>query len=433
MEDNLPLSLEAYALPNPNPNPDPFGDDLFRGLKPGYTPAKEPNHLDIWTLITWGIPQKSSWFPNSSRMYNRGEKLLVETEKGPFIGVVQERSVLKTRARSGSPRKVVREVTPRDLERAARHEALAREAFAFAQKRIERHRLEMNLFNVHVLHSGDKILFHFTAENRVDFRQLVRELAARFSMRIEMRQMGVRDDAKVLGGLGPCGLVLCCTNHLSHFMPVSIRMAKDQNLVLKPQNVSGQCGRLKCCLSYEQEFYHKLRKNMPRNGKRINTHKGMGRVLEVNILQETIRVGLETGEILLLTKEELLACRATETNQGGEESPSERTKQRNGAPTNSSKERDRTTQDRPSRRGEKRARPQDEGGRSRTGGRRRRNRDSTGQQNHRADTPGSERRKRPTRGGAGYSDGNRTEGRPHRKRERPPQKQGATEKEGDSR
>ncbi len=308
-EVSRPLTLERYDFPDPNPEPDSYGDDLFRNLTGGYRPGSGKSTVQIQTLIRWGIPPKSTWFPRNETLYQTGQRLLVETEKGIFVGTVLAPSVLSSEQGQNSPRRVLRPLSDKDEERIGRHETLAREAFTYARSRIDHHKLDMNLFNVHVLHNGDKILFYFTSENRIDFRQLVRELAARFSMRIEMRQMGVRDDAKILGGIGPCGRMLCCSNHLNRFIPVSIRMAKDQNLVLKPQNVSGQCGRLKCCLAYEEEFYKELRKDLPKNGKRIETPGGMGRVLEVNILQGTVRVELEPGEIAVFTKEELKAPR----------------------------------------------------------------------------------------------------------------------------
>ncbi|MBU1240143.1 hypothetical protein KKF84_20885, partial [Myxococcota bacterium] len=308
-EGSRPLTLERYDFPDPNPDPDPYGDDLFSSMSGNYRPGTGKFTVQIQTLIRWGIPPKSSWFPMGKTLHHTGERLLVETEKGVFVGTVVAPSVLSSDSGQNSPRRVIRALNEKDEERIERHQALAMEAFTYARSRIDHHKLDMNLFNVHVLHNGDKILFYFTAENRIDFRQLVRELAARFSMRIEMRQMGVRDDAKVLGGIGPCGRMLCCSNHLNRFIPVSIRMAKDQNLVLKPQNVSGQCGRLKCCLAYEEEFYKELRRDLPKNGKRINTPKGMGRVLEVNILVGSVRVELESGEITLFTKEELTSAR----------------------------------------------------------------------------------------------------------------------------
>jgi cell fate regulator YaaT (PSP1 superfamily) len=153
------------------------------------------------------------------------------------------------------------------------------------------------------------MMCYFTSETRVDFRRLVRDLAARFSMRIEMRQMGPRDDSRITGGLGICGKELCCASHLSKFLPVSIRMAKDQNLVLNPQSVSGQCNRLKCCLAYEQEFYQELRQGMPKLGKKIDTPHGIGRVLDVNLLTGQIRILLDDGPMEMFTREQILAMR----------------------------------------------------------------------------------------------------------------------------
>ncbi|MBN2725634.1 MAG: hypothetical protein JXR95_16335 [Deltaproteobacteria bacterium] len=282
-----------YASHDPVPEPDPFGDDLYCNIKCGYIPEK--SDLKTRTAVRWGIPHKVSWFISDDQRFIPGQKVIVDTEKGQFLGEVVVGSELKIEAHVSTPRTILRLADESDFHQEQKHIELAAKAMEFAKTRISALKMDMDLFFVHVLHSGDKILFFFTSDNRVDFRRLVRDLAARFSMRIEMRQMGVRDDAKVLGGLGPCGKELCCSRHLNKFIPVSIRMAKDQNLVLNPQNVSGQCGRLKCCLAYEQQFYQDMRRDMPRNGKRVNTPDGTGRVVEVNVLRGTIRCELENG------------------------------------------------------------------------------------------------------------------------------------------
>ncbi len=191
-----------------------------------------------------------------------GGKVVVETARGVEYGDVavgpkdvEEDQVVQPL------KKVLRVGTDRDALTAAENKRKEREAFAIAQKKIETHNLEMNLVDVEYTFDGSKNIFYFTAEGRVDFRDLVRDLAAVFRTRIEMRQIGVRDEAKLLGGIGPCGRVLCCTSFLGDFAPVSIRMAKDQNLSLNPSKISGLCGRLMCCLRYEQDTYEAAKKD----------------------------------------------------------------------------------------------------------------------------------------------------------------------------
>jgi cell fate regulator YaaT (PSP1 superfamily) len=155
----------------------------------------------------------------------------------------------------------------------------------------------MKLIRVEYLHGGNKALFFFAAEHRVDFRDLVKDLAQRLHTRIVMRQVGVRDEAKMTGGIGSCGHTLCCATWMHKFEPVSIRMAKDQNLVLNPQKVSGQCGRLKCCLTYEQAQYQDARKEMPKHGRMVNTPDGEGKVQDMDILRRMVSVSFEDGTV----------------------------------------------------------------------------------------------------------------------------------------
>lgn len=191
-----------------------------------------------------------------------GDKVIVETARGVEYGdiavgpkeVVEEQVVQPLK-------KVLRIGTEKDAATAADNKRKEREAFALAQKKIELHGLDMNMVDVEYTFDGSKNIFYFTAEGRVDFRELVRDLASIFRTRIEMRQIGVRDEAKLLGGIGPCGRILCCTSFLGDFAPVSIRMAKDQNLSLNPSKISGLCGRLMCCLRYEQETYEAAKKD----------------------------------------------------------------------------------------------------------------------------------------------------------------------------
>ncbi|MGM0597769.1 MAG: PSP1 domain-containing protein [Myxococcota bacterium] len=315
--EKLPLEkIENYQFPQSYTDADPWGDDLYTNYRSKFRPEGKTK-LDLWTLLVWGIPRKVSWFPQCDIIYEKGDSLMVDTEKGVFMGKALQRSEYKTWSQKKLPRKFLRRATEEDHKIEKKHRKLEREADLFARKKIEKYGLDMKLFHVHMLHTADKLLFYFTADHRVDFRKLVRTLASRFSVRIEMRQMGVRDDSKVCGGIGVCGRSLCCACHMHKFVPVSIRMAKKQNLVLNPQNVSGQCGRLKCCLSYEYEFYKKYSRNYPREGKNINTPKGRGKVIESNILKEIIRVRLKDGdkETITFTVDEYQDFRAKNQNE----------------------------------------------------------------------------------------------------------------------
>ena len=166
------------------------------------------------------------------------------------------------------------------------------DAFRICQKKIEQHQLDMKLVDVEYAFNGSKVVFYFTADERVDFRELVKDLAAQFRTRIELRQIGVRDEAKMLGGLGSCGRPVCCKAFLGDFHPVSIKMAKEQNLSLSPTKISGLCGRLMCCLQYEQAAYEDMKKKMPKTGKEIQTPDGVGTVIENNAVTERTRVRL---------------------------------------------------------------------------------------------------------------------------------------------
>ena len=229
-----------------------------------------------------------------------GDNVVVETARGLEYGEVvigikevkEEEVVLPLK-------NVVRKATEEDNRQAEDNLQKEQEAFEACQKKIEEHELPMKLIDVEYTFDVSKIIFYFTAEGRVDFRELVKDLASIFRTRIELRQIGVRDEAKMLGGLGSCGRVLCCHSFLGDFEPVSIRMAKDQNLSLSPSKISGICGRLMCCLKYENDFYQEERKNAPNVGKLVKTPQGTGKIIDVNILRSTVKVEMaENVQIL---------------------------------------------------------------------------------------------------------------------------------------
>ncbi|QHJ69729.1 PSP1 domain-containing protein [Planococcus halotolerans] len=193
-------------------------------------------------------------------------------------------------------KQVVRVASERDREQVEDNRREAQRAFEMGTGKIEEHRLDMKLVDVEYTFDRNKVIFYFTAEGRVDFRNLVKDLASIFRTRIELRQIGVRDEAKMLGGIGPCGRMLCCSTFLGDFEPVSIKMAKDQNLSLNPSKISGLCGRLMCCLKYENDEYEQAKKEMPDVGTRVATPDGEGRVVSMNILERVLKIRLSEQE-----------------------------------------------------------------------------------------------------------------------------------------
>jgi len=185
---------------------------------------------------------------------------------------------------------IIRTATEEDLAHAETNEVNEKSAYVICQERIAAHKLEMKLVDVEYAFDGSKVIFFFTANGRVDFRALVKNLASIFKTRIELRQIGVRDEAKMLGGLGSCGRPICCGAFLGNFQPVSIKMAKEQNLSLNPTKISGLCGRLMCCLKYEQDNYERVRKSVPKIGKEALTPDGIGIMMDVNVIKETAKV-----------------------------------------------------------------------------------------------------------------------------------------------
>ena len=226
-----------------------------------------------------------------------GSFVIVETARGLEYGQVITGVREVDDDLIASPLKpVVRLANEEDARHAEENEKFEKEAYAICQRKIDEHQLEMKLVGVEQTFDNTKILFYFTANGRVDFRSLVKDLASVFRTRIELRQIGVRDEAKMLGGLGPCGRPLCCGTFLGDFQPVSIKMAKEQNLSLNPTKISGVCGRLMCCLKYEQDHYEATRKRMPKIGKEVETPEGFGSVVDLNILRETVTVRIFKGD-----------------------------------------------------------------------------------------------------------------------------------------
>ncbi|HHU32369.1 MAG: PSP1 domain-containing protein [Zhaonellaceae bacterium] len=226
------------------------------------------------------------------------DKVIVETARGLEYGEVVVAPKWVDEEDVVSPLKnVVRLATEEDSVQVEENQKKEQEAFQICLNKIAEHQLPMKLVDVEYTFDVSKIIFYFTAEGRVDFRELVKDLAAIFKTRIELRQIGVRDEAKMLGGLGSCGRVLCCASFLGDFEPVSIRMAKEQNLSLNPSKISGICGRLMCCLKYENDNYEELRKNAIEVGEFVNTPLGPGKVIYASLLREKVTVELENDRI----------------------------------------------------------------------------------------------------------------------------------------
>ena len=237
---------------------------------------------------------KTYYFDPQNTLVRTGDNVIVETSQGPEFAVCTEGNHAVEDSRVVQPlRPLVRVATENDRRTAEYNQQREAEAFEICQKKVQQHQLEMKLVRVECSFDGNKILFFFTADGRVDFRELVKDLAGVFRSRIELRQIGVRDEAKMLGGLGICGRPFCCSQFMDDFMPVSIKMAKTQNLSLNPTKISGTCGRLMCCLKYEQDAYEDALKRLPKNDSFVQTPDGPGNVTAVNILKEQVTVRLD--------------------------------------------------------------------------------------------------------------------------------------------
>ena len=227
-----------------------------------------------------------------------GDHVIVETARGIEYGkvVLQPREVQEDEV-VHPLKEVIRVATKEDDEREAQNRAKEKDAFKICQKKIREHGLEMKLIDAEYTFDNNKVLFYFTADGRIDFRQLVKDLASIFKTRIELRQIGVRDETKILGGIGICGRCLCCHTYLSEFVPVSIKMAKEQNLSLNQTKISGVCGRLMCCLKNEQETYEELNKRLPGIGDMVTTPDGLqGSVQSVNVLRQRVKVIVDIND-----------------------------------------------------------------------------------------------------------------------------------------
>lgn len=231
--------------------------------------------------------------PNDIEL-EKGQSAIVETARGMELGEVAVSNRIVDDSKVVAPLKdVIRVATEEDIKTYKENEKKAEEAYKVCEEKILEHKLDMKLVDVEYTFDSTKLLFYFTSDGRVDFRDLVKDLAAIYKTRIELRQIGVRDEVKMLGGYGMCGRELCCCNHLSDLNPVSIKMAKEQGLSLNPTKISGVCGRLMCCLKHEQDVYEEKLARLPAVGSIVNTPEGKGTVEDVEVLKEVLRVKIE--------------------------------------------------------------------------------------------------------------------------------------------
>lgn len=228
----------------------------------------------------------------------KGDHVIVETARGVEYGtVVGEVKEVEDDKVIQPLKPVLRVATGKDVEQEEANKIKEKEAYAICLEKIRKHGLEMKLIDAEYTFDNNKVLFYFTADGRIDFRELVKDLAAVFKTRIELRQIGVRDETKIVGGIGICGRPLCCHTHLSDFIPVSIKMAKEQNLSLNPTKISGVCGRLMCCLKHEEETYEELNRKLPGVGDYVTTYDGFkGEVHSVNVLRQLVKVIIENND-----------------------------------------------------------------------------------------------------------------------------------------
>ena len=237
---------------------------------------------------------KVYYFDPDGHKLKKGDKVIVETARGVECGdIAMDNRNVNDDEIVKPLKKLLRIATEDDLKKVEENKEKEKKAFEICEKKIEKHKIDMKLVDIEYTFDNSKILFYFTADGRVDFRELVKDLASVFHTRIELRQIGVRDESKMLGGIGICGRPFCCGSFLGDFQPVTVKMAKEQGLSLNPTKISGVCGRLMCCLKYEQDAYEHLLRITPKVGAIVETPEGRGRVVDVNLLRGNLKVQLD--------------------------------------------------------------------------------------------------------------------------------------------
>jgi len=279
---------------------------MIQALKEDSTlPKKHPKKPSFLIGVRTEGSFKSTLHDPGKQNFRVGTQVIVESANGARTGIIASNKIPNIRKVEDKIPRILRTFNQNDLQAQTRRKKTEEHAKELCQQIINRLKLEMNLSRVVFLQHEKRIVFFFTAEGRVDFRQLIKELVSSLKQRIEMKQMGIRDEARSIKGYGICGETLCCSTFLGEFTSVTIRMAKDQGLALNPSKISGACGRLMCCLQYEHQTYKELSQTMPKIGSNIQTPEGLGRVLKNNIIEQTILVRLEDESILTYTIEEL--------------------------------------------------------------------------------------------------------------------------------
>jgi len=279
---------------------------MIQALKENSTlPKKHPKIPSFLIGVRIEGAPKSILYDPGKQNFRVGTQVIVESANGARTGIIASNKIPNIRKVEDKIPRILRTFNQNDLQAQTRKKQTEQRAKELCQEIINKLKIKMNLSRVNHISQEKKIVFFFTAEGRVDFRQLIKELVSNLKQRIEMKQMGVRDEARAIKGYGVCGETLCCSTFLEEFTPVTIRMAKDQGLPLNPSKISGACGRLMCCLQYEHQTYKELSQTMPKTGSNIQTPAGLGKVLKNNIIEQTILVRLEDESIVTYTMEEL--------------------------------------------------------------------------------------------------------------------------------
>ena len=279
---------------------------MIEALKEDSTlPKKHPKKPSFLIGVRTEGSFKSSLHDPGKQNFRVGTQVIVESANGARTGIIASNKIPNIRKVEDKIPRILRTFNQNDLQAQTRKKQTEQRAKELCQQIINKLKIKMNLSRVNHISQEKKIVFFFTAEGRVDFRQLIKELVSNLKQRIEMKQMGVRDEARAIKGYGVCGETLCCSTFLEEFTPVTIRMAKDQGLALNPSKISGACGRLMCCLQYEHQTYKELSQSMPKLGRNIQTPRGLGKVIQSNILKQTVLVRLEDESILTYSIEEL--------------------------------------------------------------------------------------------------------------------------------
>ena len=268
-------------------------------------PKKHPKTPSFLIGVRIEGAPKSRLYDPGKQNFRVGTQVVVESDNGAQTGIIASNKIPNITNTENKVPRILRTFNQNDLQAQTRKKQTEQRAKELCQQIIDKLKIKMNLSRVNHISQEKKIVFFFTAEGRVDFRQLIKELVSNLRQRIEMKQMGVRDEARAIKGYGVCGETLCCSTFLKEFTPVTIRMAKDQGLALNPSKISGACGRLMCCLQYEHQTYKELSQSMPKLGENVQTPGGLGKVIQNNIIKQTVLVRLEDESILTYSIEEL--------------------------------------------------------------------------------------------------------------------------------